>query len=59
MVKTLVSLTSRQMELLTSESEKLQIPKSEYLRRVLDKYFDSGKKITAKEIKAQSKNKED
>lgn len=56
MVKTLVSLTNRQMEILTAEAEKLQIPKSELLRRIMDKYFEAGKKITPKDLKVPSKD---
>lgn len=49
MVKTLISLTERQMEILGTEAKILGISKSELLRRVMDKYLDSGKKITNEE----------
>ena len=59
MVKTLVSLTSRQMEILKEEADKLQIPKSELLRRIMDKYFEGNKKVTLKEVRTPVKSNED
>jgi hypothetical protein len=50
MVKTLISLTERQMEVLGTEAGALGISKSELLRRVMDKYLDSGKKLTKEDI---------
>lgn len=51
MVKTLISLTERQREILKNESAQLGISKSELLRRVMDRYLDSGRKITEKDLK--------
>lgn len=50
MIKTLISLTERQMEILGAEAKILGISKSELLRRVMDKYLDSSKKITNEEV---------
>lgn len=50
MVKTLISLTERQMEILGSEARALGISKSELLRRVMDRYLDSGKKLTKEDV---------
>jgi hypothetical protein len=46
MKKTLVSLTERQMKVLTEEAEAVGISKSELLRRIMDRYLDSNKKVT-------------
>lgn len=50
MIKTLVSLTERQMSILSTESESLGISKSELLRRIMDKYLDSGKQAIKDEV---------
>ena len=50
MIKTLISLTERQMNILSTESESLGISKSELLRRIMDKYLDSGKKAIRDQV---------
>jgi len=50
MIKTLISLTERQMEILGAEARALGISKSELLRRVMDRYLDSGKKLTKEDV---------
>jgi len=55
MVKTLISLTPRQMELLNQEASGLEISKSELLRRIMDRYLDSGKRLTKKDLIDKSK----
>lgn len=50
MIKTLISLTERQMNILSTESESLGISKSELLRRIMDKYLDSGKQAIKDEV---------
>jgi hypothetical protein len=51
MVKTLVSLTERQMEVLNTNSESLGISKSELLRRILDRYLDINRRLNTKSSK--------
>jgi len=50
MEKILISVTERQKNALKSEAESLGIPKSELIRRIMDRYLESGKKITKVEI---------
>lgn len=54
MIKTLISLTERQMNILSTDSKSLGISKSELLRRIMDKYLDSGNKDIKKEIPLDS-----
>lgn len=51
MKKTLISLTDSQMELLSIEAEKLEISKSELLRRIMHMYLDNDNKITKEAIR--------
>jgi hypothetical protein len=51
MKKTLISLTDSQMELLSTEAEKLEISKSELLRRIMHMYLDNDNKITKEAIR--------
>ena len=51
MIKTLVSLTERQMEVLNTNSESLGISKSELLRRILDRYLEVDRRINSKNSK--------
>lgn len=59
MVKTLISLTPRQMENLNREAKGLGISKSELLRRIMDRYLDGGKRITKKDLKDKEDNTKD
>jgi|WetSurMetagenome_2_1015567.scaffolds.fasta_scaffold321476_2 hypothetical protein len=58
MIKTLVSLTSHQMEILGKEAESLEISKSELLRRIMDRYLSS-RKITKKDLNDKAEKKQD
>lgn len=57
MKKTLVSLTDSQMEILNAEAEKLEISKSELLRRIMATYIENGKKVSTQESKSGKLNK--
>lgn len=52
MKKTLISLTDSQMEILSTEAERLEIPKSELIRRIMHMYIGNDDKITKEAIKA-------
>lgn len=52
MKKALISLTDSQMETLNTEAEKLEISKSELLRRIMAMYIEDGKKAPIQEPKA-------
>jgi len=51
MKKALISLTDSQMETLNTEAEKLEISKSELLRRIMTTYIEGGKKVPVQEPK--------
>lgn len=59
MQKTLVSITDRQMEVLTENSKALGISKSELLRRILDRYLDVGRKMNEKKVVHKSSASKD
>ena len=52
MKKALISLTDSQMEVLNEEAKKLEISKSELLRRIMAMYIEGGKKVPLQESKA-------
>lgn len=58
MKKTLISLTDSQMELLGEEAKKLEISKSELLRRIMYMYLNNEYKITIPELDAEREKKE-
>lgn len=58
MRKTIVSLTDRQMETLAIHAKEIGISKSELLRRIMDKYLGSGKKLIKPEDKPEEKPEE-
>lgn len=49
MVKALISLTDRQMDVLKNEAKLIGISKSELVRRIMDRYLGTGKKVTKKD----------